>query len=169
MKTVPVKLIDAVSWCLQVGGVVALAFMAVTVTYDALMRYVFAAPTSWSLEINSFLVVYLALMTAADVERRGEHIGITLVKDAASPSGKRIITILVSLVGIGFCAILAYRGWLMTHDSWSYGERVSSSFGTPNWIPYAMLPIGFTMLGLQFLLNIFRPHKVSDGEAQAVV
>ncbi|MEN3794281.1 TRAP transporter small permease [Fulvimarina sp. MAC3] len=169
MKTVPVKFIDGLSWLLQAGGVVALAFMAVTVTYDALMRYALAAPTSWSLEINSFLVVYLALMTAADVERRGEHIGITLVKDAASPFGQRIITIIISLVGIGFCSILAYRGWLMTHDAFIYGERVSSSFGTPNWIPYAMLPIGFTTLGLQFLLNIFRPKKMTDAEAQAVV
>ncbi|WP_234822686.1 TRAP transporter small permease [Palleronia aestuarii] len=153
---------------MQAGGVAALAFMAITVTYDALMRYLFAAPTSWSLEINSFLVVYLALMTAADVERRGDHIGITFLKDAASPVAARVITVLISLVGIGFCSVLAYRGYLMAHDAWSYGERVSSSFGTPNWIPYSMLPIGFTLLGLQFALNPFRP-RMTDEKVNAVV
>ncbi|EAU43064.1 hypothetical protein FP2506_09481 [Fulvimarina pelagi HTCC2506] len=169
MKSAFFKPIDAISWVLQVGGVIALAFMALTVSYDALMRYIIAAPTSWSLEINSFLVVYLALMTAADVERRGEHIGITLLRDNMSPRGKRVLTFIVSIVGISLCAILTWRGWLMTHDAWIYNERVSSAFGTPNWIPYAMLPIGFTMLGLQFFLNLFRPQRDNQDGAPAVV
>lgn len=168
MTSLLVRVVDAISGLSQAGGVAAVAFMAVTVTYDALMRYIFAAPTSWSLEINSFLVVYLALMTAADVERRGDHIGITFLKDAASPAAAHAITVFISLVGVTFCLILTYRGYLMTHDAWSYGERVSSSFGTPNWIPYSMLPIGFTLLGLQFALNPFRPQKTQK-ETNAVV
>ncbi|MCQ0986966.1 TRAP transporter small permease [Jiella marina] len=164
MKAGVIRTIDGLARILEIGGVVALAFMAVTVTYDALMRYAFAAPTSWSLEINSFLVVYLALMCAADVERRGEHIGITLLPDALRPTARRIVLGLISLIGLVFCGILAWRGWLMTHDAWVYGERVSSAFGTPNWIPYAMLPIGFGALGLQFLLNLVRPKQPkSDG------
>ena len=157
-----VRAIDGLAKLLQLGGVLALAFMATTVTYDALMRYVFAAPTSWSLEINSFLIVYLALMTAADVERRGEHIGITLLPDAMAPKGRLALRIVVAVVGAGFCAILTWRGFLMARDAFSYGERVSSAFGTPYWIPYAMLPIGFGMLALQFVLNVLRPTKRSD-------
>lgn len=55
--------------------------------YDAIMRYFFAAPTSWSLEINSLLLVYLAVV------------------------------------------------------------------GTPMVYPYALLPIGFGALALQFLIE----------------
>ncbi|MCB8840381.1 TRAP transporter small permease [Aurantimonas sp. VKM B-3413] len=166
MKSAVIKAIDGLARILAMGGVVALAFMAVTVTYDALMRYVLAAPTSWSLEINSFLVVYLALMCAADVERRGEHIGISLLPDALSPLRRRILRAVISVIGIVFCAILTWRGYLMAHDAWAYGERVSSAFGTPNWIPYSMFPIGFGALGLQFALDIVRPEKPrSDGAA----
>ena len=168
MLSGPIKLFDAFARLLQIGGVAVLAFMAVTITYDALMRYFFAAPTSWSLEINSFLVVYLATMTAADVERRGEHIGITFFHDSRGPVGRRILTVLIGLVGATFCGILAWRGYLMAHDSFAYDERVSSAFGTPNWIPYSMLPIGFGTLGLQFLLNIFRPPE-HDAEQQGYV
>ena len=163
-----IKAFHGLTRILQVGGIVVLAFMAISVTYDALMRYVFAAPTSWSLEINSFLIVYLALMTAADVQARGQHIGITLLQDASGPVMRRVLTTLVGLVGLAFCSILAWRGGVMTYDSWSYGERVSSAFGTPNWIPYAMLPIGFGTLGLQFLLNLFIPPQRQNG-SEAVV
>jgi TRAP-type C4-dicarboxylate transport system permease small subunit len=33
---------------------------------------------------------------------------------------------------------------------------VSSAFGTPMVYPYALIPIGFGVLGLQFLIDILR-------------
>lgn len=153
MLAVPVRLFEHFARLLQVLGQVVLAFMALTITYDATMRYIFAAPTSWSLEINAFLVVYLAVMTAADVQRRGEHIGITLLPDSMGDNGRRVLSAIVGIVGCVFCAIITWRGGLMAYDAWAYGERVSSGFGTPMWLPYGMLPIGFGALGLQFLIN----------------
>ncbi|WP_420393223.1 TRAP transporter small permease [Acuticoccus sp.] len=166
MLALPVNVVEAFGRVLQVVGLAALAFMALTICYDATVRYFFAAPTSWSLEINSYLVVYLAVMTAADVHRRGEHIAISLWPDRASPTMRRLLGAITCVVGIALCAILTWRGALMTYDAWSYGERVSSAFGTPTWIPYAMLPIGFGTLGLQFAINAFRePPRPQEGSA----
>ncbi|WP_211907414.1 TRAP transporter small permease subunit [Pikeienuella piscinae] len=62
-------------------GRLALAFMAVTITYDAIMRYLFAAPPhgAWS------LIVYIAAMTAAVAQRRDDHIRITFSQVATEP------------------------------------------------------------------------------------
>ncbi|UIJ71033.1 TRAP transporter small permease [Aurantimonas sp. HBX-1] len=168
MLAVPIRIVDQFSRFLQIIGQVILASMVLTITYDATMRYAFASPTSWSLEVNSFLLVYVAIMTAADVERRGEHIGITFLTEGFGEAGRRAVAVLVGLTGAAFCGILTWRGYLMAHDAWSYGERVSSAFGTPMWIPYAMLPIGFGALGLQFLLNMFREQPVGVGGADHV-
>ena len=54
-------------------------------------------------------------------------------------------------MGIAFAGIMAWRGALLTWQAWEFGERVSSSFGTPMVLPYAMLPIGFGVLALVFL------------------
>lgn len=156
MLALPIAIVETFGRILQVIGVMALAFMGLTIFYDAMMRYVFTAPTSWSLEVNSYLVVYLAVMTAADVHRRGQHISISLLPERAGPAAARVLSVVVGLVGAVFCAILVWRGFLMSADAFRYGERVSSAFGTPTWIPYAMLPIGFGALGLQFLINAFR-------------
>ena len=138
---------------LQVIGQIVLFFMMATICYDALMRYIFAAPTSWSLEINTFLIIYLAVMTAADVKRTNEHIQISFFSDMLGASAQRAVTVFIGIVGIVFCVILTYRGGIMTAQAWQYGERVSSSFGTPMVLPYAMIPIGFGALALQFLLE----------------
>lgn len=138
---------------LQVGGQIVLAFMMVTICYDAIMRYLFTAPTSWSLEINTFLIVYLATMTAADVQRSDSHIRITFFTDRMGAGAQRWVRILVGLVGLAFAGIMTWRGGMVAYQAWQYGERVSSSFGTPMVVPYAMLPIGFGVLALVFLLN----------------
>ena len=141
----------------RILGQIVLAFMTLTICYDAAMRYVFAAPTSWSHEVNTFLIVYIALMAAADTQAGDGHIRITFFTGLMPDGPRRVIRILVGLVGVVFCAILAWRGGLTALQAWTYDERVSSSFGTPLAVPYAMLPIGFGLLAMQFLLEVFRP------------
>ncbi|MBU2958289.1 TRAP transporter small permease [Paracoccus sp. C2R09] len=140
------------TWILQAGGALVLAFMMVTIGYDALMRHFFARATSWSMEVNAFLMVYLALVTAADTLRRGEQIGIGFLAERGSPLRQHVLRVVVALVGAVFSFTIAWRGWLMAHDAHAYGERVSSAFGTPMWIPYGLIPVGFSVLGLQFVL-----------------
>lgn len=164
------RLVHGLSLLLHAGGALALAFIMVTIGYDALMRYFFARATSWSMEVNAFLLVYLALVPASETLRRGEQIGIGVMAELASPAVQRVLGVIVGLVGVVFCAALTWRGVLMSHDAYAYGERVSSSFGTPMWIPYALIPLGFSVLGLQFLLIILEaggPAKAAkvDGGA----
>lgn len=138
----------------QWGGQAVLAFMTLTICYDALMRYAFAAPTSWSLEINTFLIVYVAVMVAADVQRTDDHIRITFFADKLGAGAQRAVRALIGAVGVVFAGIMAWRGVLIAHQAWEYGERVSSSFGTPMVVPYALLPIGFGLLAIRFALGV---------------
>ncbi|SDY64684.1 TRAP transporter small permease [Citreimonas salinaria] len=138
----------------RAGGELVLVFMVVTICYDAIMRYLFTAPTSWSLEINTFLIIYVAVMTASDVQRTDSHIRISFFADKVGRTGQRINRVVIGLFGLGFSGIMAWRGALMAYQAWEYGERVSSSFGTPIVYPYAMIPIGFGLLAVRFALNI---------------
>jgi len=152
---------DAAEWYLagllrflRVVGQLALAFMVVTVCYDAGMRYLFAAPTAWSLEINSFLIVYLAVMTAADIQREESHIHIGLLVQRLPRQGRRLAAVLTGAAGVIFSSVLAWRGGLLAYQAYVHGERMSSALGTPMVYPYAILPVGFGCLALVFLLQV---------------
>ena len=134
-------------------SVAVLFFMMVTVCYDATMRYLFSAPTSWSLEINSFLLVYIAVIGAAEAQHHDAHIRITYFVDKMPASLRAWIAMVGGLLGAGFCAIMVWRGGEMAFDAHQYGERVSSAFGTPMVFPYGLLPVGFGALTLQFLID----------------
>jgi TRAP-type C4-dicarboxylate transport system permease small subunit len=148
------RIIDGIEKVTLAGGKFVLAFMVATICYDAIMRYLFTAPTSWSLEINTFLIIYVAIMTAADVQRTDSHIRISFFSDMMGRGGQRVNRMIIGLFGAIFSGIMAWRGFLMAYQAWEYGERVSSSFGTPMVYPYAMIPLGFGMLTIRFLLNI---------------
>ncbi|MCE8015775.1 TRAP transporter small permease [Halomonas sp. MCCC 1A17488] len=147
---------DGLMPVLRWTSMAVLVFMMVSICYDAIMRYAFAAPTSWSLEINSFLLVYLAVIGAAEAQRHDAHIRITFFKDKLPPRSRAAIDIVTGLLGVVFCAILVWRGGIMALQAYEYSERVSSSLGTPMVFPYALLPIGFATLGLQFLMDAAR-------------
>lgn len=150
---------DGLLAVLRWTSMAVLAFMMLSISYDAIMRYLFAAPTSWSLEINSFLLVYLAVIGAAEAQRHDAHIRITFFSDKLPPRFQAGIRMLIGMLGVLFCVILVWRGGLMAMQAFEYGERVSSAFGTPMVLPYALLPIGFAALGLQFLIDMLREGK----------
>lgn len=147
---------DSLMAVLRYTMIVVLAFMMLTICYDVVMRYVFSAPTSWSLEINSFLLIYLAVMGAGEAQRQDAHIRITFFTQRLPSGGRNIIKIATGLLGMLFCAIMVWRGSMMAYEAWAYGERVSSAFGTPMVYPYSLIPIGFGVLGLQFLIDTLR-------------
>jgi TRAP-type C4-dicarboxylate transport system permease small subunit len=142
-------------------GQIVLVFMVVTICYDVVMRYLFLAPTHWSLEVNTFLIIFLALIPAADALAQDAHLRITFLADRLPPQARRAIHLVTCLLGAGFAAIMVWKGGLMSLQAFQYGERMSTSLGTPMVIPYLFIPVGFGLLGLQFLAQLRGPV---DGE-----
>ena len=62
------------------------------------------------------------------------------------------LQILRGVAGVLFCAAMAWKGSVMTWQAWQHNDRMSTSLGTPMFIPYLFLPIGFMLLGLQYVI-----------------
>ena len=145
----------------RVLGQFALAAMVVTICYDVVVRYVFEAPTLWSLEINTFLVLFIALIPAGDVLNAGMHLRITFFVERLKPGLRRVLDIAGALAGTIFCGFMAWKGWAMAVQALRYHERMSTAFGTPMVIPYMFIPIGFAVLGLGYGVKLFGGGKPS--------
>ena len=144
-------------------GILSLAFMVVSISYDVILRYVFYAPTYWALEMNTFLLAFLCLIPAGDVLRLGSQIRITFLFDRLGPAVRARLDLLRSAAGLFFCAVMVWKGADMAWKAWLHNDRMSTSLGTPMVIPYLFLPIGFGLLGLQYAL-LFKTRK-EKGEA----
>ncbi|MGB3244106.1 MAG: TRAP transporter small permease [Sulfitobacter sp.] len=148
-----ILIVDLIAQGLRFLGALALVFMALSIFYDAMMRYLFLAPTSWSLEVNSYLVAFIAFIPAAHVLREREHLRIGLLQDKLRGNAARIVACCIASVGMLFSFVLVWRGARIAYDAWFYGERMSTVLGTPTVIPYSFVPLGFLVLGLAFAAN----------------
>ena len=135
-------------------GQVAMAFMVVSLFYDVMMRYLFARPTNWALEVNTFLLLFICTIPTADVLDSNVHIRVTFLTERLPRWAVDRLPILRGVAGILFCAAMAWKGSVMTWQAWQHNDRMSTSLGTPMFIPYLFLPVGFILLGLQYAAAI---------------
>lgn len=141
----------------RLGGVLgeaAMAFMVVSISYDVLMRYVFLAPTIWALEVNTFLLVFLCAIPAADTLTAGTQIQITFLTERLPAGIQATLPVIGNLAGALFCAVMTWKGASMTWAAFQHNDRMSTSLGTPLAIPYALMPIGFGLLGLTYAARL---------------
>ena len=131
----------------------ALVFMSVSICYDVFMRFVVRDPTMWVLEVNTFLVIAVCFLPAADLLKSDSQLRVTFFYEKMSPGVQRKLSYLNALVGMCVTSVIAWKGFEMVYSAYVYDERMSTPLGTPYCIPYSLLPIGFGLLFIGYLLG----------------
>jgi TRAP-type C4-dicarboxylate transport system permease small subunit len=164
-------LIPRISRATGVLGQAALAFMVVSLFYDVMMRYLFVRPTNWALEVNTFLLLFLCTIPTADVLSSNVHIHVTFLTDRMPRRWVERLPLLRAVAGVLFCAAMTWKGSIMTWQAWHHNDRMSTSLGTPMFIPYLFLPLGFMLLGLQYAILLksgLNPQPKEDRTEQQI-
>jgi TRAP-type C4-dicarboxylate transport system permease small subunit len=118
------------------------------------IRYVFRAATIWQTDFVVFAATGAMFLGAPYVLLKGGHVGVDVVEMVVTERTRRAMRVVASLLGLLFCAIMAYASWLQFHEAWAGGWRHSSVWAPPLWIPVSALPLGFGMLCLQYVAQI---------------
>jgi len=101
------------------GGVFALAILAsaVILIIEVALRYGFNRPTIWGHESVIFLTAITFLFGGLYVASRDRHIRVVLIYDALSPSARRAMNIVLSIVNAVACAIFALASWQVAESA----------------------------------------------------
>lgn len=152
--------VQAVLSRINVGGSLVSGFgfliiMLVTM-YEVIMRYLFRAPTMWTLEASRYLMLVAVFFAAAYTLEMGGHIRVDLLVGRL-PLGKRhIVNIVSSTLGVFFCVMLV---WISGALAWLYYDlnvKSMTILAVPLFPIYVFVPIGSLFLLVQALLNFFR-------------
>ena len=135
-------------------GEAATIFMVVSISYDVAMRYLFLAPTIWALEVNTFLLMFVCLLPAADTLAAGTQIHVTFLTDRIPAAVRGKLARICDAVSILFCVVMTWKGLTMAWTAYQHNDRMSTSLGTPLVIPYLFIPVGFGLLGLMFMARL---------------
>ncbi|MDI6727181.1 MAG: TRAP transporter small permease, partial [Smithellaceae bacterium] len=81
----------------------------------------------------------------------GAHINIDMITRLLPAGFKRKLSLVTSVISLAFCLLVAWKGWEMWWEAASKGWRSESLWGPPLAFPYIFLPLGMTLLSLQYL------------------
>lgn len=154
-----------------VVAALALATIAVSVIWEVIARSVLRAPTIWAVEVSTYAIITAGFLGAAYVLRQGRHLEINLVTSRLSEKVQNRLGIVTDLVSAGFCILVVVYGAAFVELSQIIGSVSVSELRVPLWIPQMTIPIGFSLLTLEFLARVLVRLKlvhrqVSDPEAQ---
>jgi len=151
-----VKMDTLLVWALSIlfGGMSVIIFMQV------IWRYVLRSPLSWSEETARYLFVWVSFLGAITAARRGNHIGMEMLRDALSPTGKNLLRFVSNLVCILFFAMTCHYTIGVAPRTW---KQLSPALEIPMFYPYLGIAIGSFFMMLIYANEAFKNIAAMKG------
>jgi TRAP-type C4-dicarboxylate transport system permease small subunit len=151
-----VRAMDRATVACAVLAAILLAAAAVIVTWSVIYRAM-GASTFWEIEFAVFMMVAsLFLASPYTLATRG-HVGVELLGHYLSTSAARTLAVVTSLIGLGVCIYLAWRGGVLAFEAFEKAERTESSWAPYKWPLYITMPVGLGLTALQYIAELLRP------------
>lgn len=151
MRTVR-RAVLACTGAMAVLAMAVIAMMMLTITFDVVMRFAFAAPTDWAYPLNAAGVLVSTSLAIPYLYATGHHISMDLVHRALPPAVRRIADVVVSLATVFLGVVLAVTAGRSTVVAFQGGLTGAGTFNIPLWVPDAVLLVTGVFLVLVALL-----------------
>lgn len=151
------------------GWVAALCLVAAAliVTEAVIVRKLLGISTIWQIEASVYLLIFTVFVGAPFVQKNEHHLNVDLVIIHLSPRTRELTLIVVSIMSCILTAILAWYAWPMWWETVINNEHSESLWGPPLWIPFLFLPLGMTILFMQYIVFIGRKiERLRKGEIE---
>jgi C4-dicarboxylate transporter, DctM subunit len=149
-------------------GCLMFVAVAVIITYEVIMRFIFRSPTVWVTEISSLLcIVGSFLLFAYTLQEKG-HTRVDFITAMLPPRSVFFLELFTSVLGLVYSGVLTWYGIKMVQSSLLM-EEVTQTLQIPLWIPQIFVPIGGGLMFLQLLKflkkDLFKKRKkMAEGE-----
>jgi len=141
---------------------ICLVVLLVLVFHEVIARYVLNKPTLYSVELSEYLLIFLAFMAAGWVLQEEKHVRMQSVVNLLPANVRYGLGLFTSAIVLCFCAILVWQGTKASMMAFKGDYHSSSLLNVPLWIPYAIIPAGSLILGLQMIVRIGKMIKQSS-------
>jgi TRAP-type C4-dicarboxylate transport system permease small subunit len=120
------------------------------------LRDVFHTGLSFADPLMRQLVLWTGMLGALAAVRDDKHIALDVLQRFLSPPAQKVARMLTLGFAAVVCALLAYYSYSMVLVDFDGGSP-SPLAGLPAWSAETILPVGFGLMALRFLLRAFAP------------
>ena len=132
--------------------VFTLGAMILLALSQIVLRNFFDSGIEWSDPLLRVMVMWLGLLGAIAATKQNNHISIDVVSRLLPNKGKVISAVIANLFSAIICAIVSY--YALQFVLMEYEDGMMAFSGIPAWLCESIIPVGFGLMALRFLLNI---------------
>ena len=150
--------VSAVHAASRLFGVVAAGMILLSIFIVCQMvfvRAVLGQSSIWQTEFVTFAIVAATFLGAPYILLTRGHVAVDIVPLMVTPPTRRLLNVLGSVVALVFCLLFLYASLSWWHEVFALNQTTPSIWRARLWIPYLAVPVGLTLLCLQFVAEIW--------------
>lgn len=145
------KIKNSIDKIVALVSIFLLGAMAILVTYQVVVRYVFSAPSPTSEVLSRYMFVWLVLIGGAYVFGLREHMNISIIRDFMPPKVGVVANMITELCIFFFAyGVMVFGGWNKTIGQMN---QLDSALQIPMGVIYAALPVSGCLILFYSIYN----------------
>lgn len=128
-------------------------FMAVSITYQVILREVTGASVIWINDIVEYTLLWSTMLGSAYVLREGKHIEMDFFVSIFGNRIRLIARLATSITGFVLTSILSVASLFTVMDDYERGVMVVKTIVFPRYIVLAPVLLGLLLLAIQFFFR----------------
>jgi TRAP-type C4-dicarboxylate transport system permease small subunit len=141
----------------QACGIFAAALTALAVVVVCQMvfvRYVLNESTIWQTDFVTFSLVAATFIGAPYVLLTKGHVNVDLLPLYLGLRARWWLALVAIAISLGFALVTSVLTFQFWHEAWENNWRSESMWRARLWIPYMAMPVGLSVLTLQYLVDL---------------
>jgi TRAP-type C4-dicarboxylate transport system permease small subunit len=142
----------------QLCGVVAAALIAlgvIVVCQMVFIRYVLNQNTIWQTDFVTWSLVAATFIGSPYVLLTRGHVNVDVLPQYLGGRARWGLALASILMSLGFCLVLAVLTSRFWYEAWTNRWVSDTMWRARLWIPYAAMPIGLSILCLQYVADLY--------------
>jgi C4-dicarboxylate transporter DctQ subunit len=161
------KTLDHIFSFMALLAALLLLFITFSIGYSIFTRQLGLPMPVWVVQFNEYALLWLTFLTTGWILARNKHVSVQILAQRLGRAGERTLGVLHNLVGAALCGVFCWYGATTTYDHHVRHIIDVGSIDFPKAIVLMIIPIGFFLLTLQFLRNLYNccTQKPEDAES----
>ncbi len=140
------------SWSGWFSGI-AVVIMAAVTTTDVFLRYFFGKPLLVADDIGVYCMIFVTFVGAALTLKMKRHIMVDMFYKMLPRRAQQWLDVVTTFAGCFVIWVLTWYTFVWVRYTYESGYTSSGILQTPMWMPMSIIPFGFFLFGMQYIVE----------------
>jgi len=136
-----------------------IAFIALIISLDVIMRNTGLGTIPWMLEVSEYAQFLATFLGAPWVLKHGAHVRVDVVVSGLPARAARALEVVGDVIGLVSCLVILYYALSIVLTSRSEGAKIIKILIIPEWWVFAIVALSAFLLIVEFICRIWRARQ----------